>query len=266
MLLNRSPRRQDLVGTEPLWKIRAARAWRVLSTGLIGGVLVTIAGIGVHQVRHGAAWTVVSQHIEGNLAVSDVAVRHLSNVRSGAHLFEVDLESAIRGVERHPRVRSATARRSFPSAITISVEEYEAVLLLALDDLWYVAGDGAIFTRADSDDLDYPILSGLDTGRALAYPRLAHAVIAGALSILDAAAEHSQAGPDEISEIRFSEKLGYTIILRNGSELVFGFESPDSRLGRLNQMLVAGLDLAAPQRIDLHSRSVAIATPLGDPT
>jgi hypothetical protein len=84
------------------------------------------------------------------------------------------------------------------------------------------------------------------------------------LRVLDAADGHPWVGPATISEIRFDDHLGYHVVTRAGSELILGFGSPGDALSRLDRLLEAGLDLSAPQRVDLDAGSVAIATPLPD--
>jgi hypothetical protein len=71
------------------------------------------------------------------------------------------------------------------------------------------------------------------------------------------------AGGHDLSELRFDARTGYTLVLRNGSELIFGMGDPSPPLQRLDQLIGVGLDLRIPQRVDLDAATVAVATPLG---
>ena len=66
----------------------------------------------------------------------------------------------------------------------------------------------------------------------------------------------------DFSEINFNRHMGFSVVLRNGTEIIFGFYSPQSRIERLRKMVQNGLDIQIPQRIELDADRVAIATPL----
>lgn len=239
-----------------------ARARRVLGAGLAGALAVTVLGLLAHEVANGAAWEVYEVEVVGNVRASDVALRHLADVRDGTHLSAVDLRRSVERVERHPWVARAEARRVFPSGVEIVVQEHEPAMLLALDELWYVDARGEVFLAADTSDLDYPVLTGLSPAVAEQHPQLAQGLILHALDVVDAARGHETAGPEHISELRFDESTGFTLVLRTGTELVLGFDHIDERLGRLDQLVAAGFDPATPQRLDLAGDRVAVATPL----
>ncbi len=238
------------------------RVVRVLGWGVSGGLLLTAAGLSVHHVVEDAAFRVYDVHFEGNERTTDTALRHLTDLHTDQHLLTVDLDRVVRGVERHPWIYQASARMSLPSTVTISVTEHEPLMLLAMDDLWYVDARGEPFRRAQSEDLDYPVLTGIDPLLAENNPDIASAVIGRALRVLSQADTPPLGGAESISEIHFNQRTGYTLILRTGTELVLGFSDPAERLRRLQHMVAQGLDLTTPQRIDLAAEQVAIATVL----
>jgi cell division septal protein FtsQ len=242
-----------------------ARIRRIVGAGLMGGVAVTVLGLLGHEVAVGAAFEVHRVEIAGNVRASDVAVRHLANLRTGTHLSQVDLQQAVTGVQAHPWVARAEGRLLFPSGVQILVEEHEPVMLLALDQLWYVDAQGTVFRQADARDLDYPVLSGVEPSLVTEHPALARAILAQASDILDATAGHPQAGPDQLSEVRFDRRAGFTLVLRTGTELVLGFDDVDRRIDRFDRLVQAGFDPTSPNRVDLGGRRVAVAAPLVPP-
>ena len=248
----------DLIATSPsLW----TRVARVLAFGLLGGVLVTAAGLAAHQVAQDESFRVYEVDFRGNHRATAAQLRHLADVQQGAHLATVDLQRIRRGIERHPWVAHANVRRRFPSAIEVTVSEYEPVLLLALDQLWYVDGAGRPIKPADSSDLDYPVLTGMDPDLAQTHPALARAVVHGALRVLSACTG-DPVGPRQVSEIHFDAQSGYALVLRDGSRLLVGNGDPTAALARLHRLQSAGLDLDTPTRVDLAVETVAVATPL----
>jgi cell division septal protein FtsQ len=257
----------DMPRPSLLWRV-----FRVVAAGVIGAAVVTAAVLAGHRVVEGEEFRVYTVDIQTSdgtawdLAstprVSAAQLRHLVDVRQGQHVATVRTSEVARAVERHPWVTSATVRLELPSTLQVTVTEHQPVMLLALDALWYVDATGQPFHRASSEDLDYPILTGLDAALVDDHPELASAVIGRALGLLEHAAAPPLHGTAAISEVRFHRRSGFALVLRSGTELRLGFSEPASQLARLNQMVGQGLDLSVPQRIDLHAARVAIATPL----
>lgn len=245
--------------------------WKQRAVSIGGRVLIALALAGVGTLAGRAlatdpAWRVSNVVFVGTAHASEAELRHLSDLHSGTHLLRADLDRAVRGVERHPWVQSATARRVYPGEVEIDVVEHQPVLLLALDRLWYVDDQGVPFTPATTSDLDYPVLTGLDPAQASADPELGRAVIAGALRVLNTWDARPASGElpaaAAVSEIHFSPSHGFDLVLRSGSRLIVGFGDPAGPLGKLDRLLAAGLDLTHPQRVDLDMDAVAVATPL----
>jgi len=216
----------------------------------------------VDQIAHGRTFQVAAVDFVGNERADSVQLRHLADVKQGIHLFNADLTRAVQGVERHPWVKTATARRKFPGAIEIDIEEHQPVMLLAIGDLWLVDDSARIFKRADSNLLDFPVLSGVQPALFETNPSVAHAIVSEALTLYRAVATDEHLAVSDLSEIHFDDGTGFELVLRSGSEVVVGFTEPLAALDRLNRMREQGLDLNSPQRVDLDVGSVAIATPL----
>ena len=214
-----------------------------------GGALVSAAGIVGHELATGELWRVTDVTFAGQVNASEPALRHLANVRVGTHLFDLDLQRVVLDVERHPWVRRAEARRVLPATIEVVVEEHAPVLILALDRMWYVNAMGEPFKLATTEDLDYPVLTGLSPRLADEHPALAAAVVSGALQVREAADGHPTVGPDFASEVNFDPHHGYTLVLRSGTELLLGFTEPERSLRRFDRLVANGLDLRAPHRV-----------------
>ena len=135
-------------------------------------------------------------------------------------------------------------------------------MLLAIGDLWLVDDSARVFKRADSNTLDFPILSGVDPEMFTTHPAVANAIVSEGLGVYTAVAADPQMAESDVSEIHFDDRTGFELVLRSGTEVVTGFTEPSAALDRLRRMRDQGLDLDSPQRIDLDVGSVAIATPL----
>ena len=200
--------------------------------------------------------------LNGQRHISSLALRHLTDIRYQEHLLMINTTEAEYKLKQHPWIKTAKVTRSFPSAINIEVEEYQPVLVLALEQLWYVDKDGDIFRRADSDNLDYPILTGLPSSWSDQHPELLVKAIQDSLNIYQACKVPLIGSVESISEINFHPNTGFRVILRNGTILSLGFFDPNDRIERLRKMVAKGLDISIPQQIELDADKVAIAKPL----
>lgn len=213
--------------------------------------------------------------VVGNERASEVALRHLADLAEGTPLLRLDLDRAVEGVERHPWVAEATARRVFPDTVVLQVHEREPRALLLLDALYLVDADGTPFLVAGAGDLDHPVITGLPPALAESDPPLARRVIVDALALLEAAEGRGGIRESAISEVRFDVRAGYTLVRRNGGELLLGFQAPapdggipgpagwEAALARLDTLATAGVALASrPFRVDLGTPSLAVVTPL----
>lgn len=248
----------DLLPTAPSpWK----RVARVLAAGLVGGAVVTAAGVGAHHVAQDADFRVYQVEIVGARRAPVAHLRHLADVPVGAHLALADLDQVRRGVQRHPWVARANVSRVFPSTIRVEVTEHEPVMLLALDQLWYVDAAGHPIKVAHSDELDFPVLTGLSPDLADARPELAAAVVMGAIRLWSACDGQPIAAAD-VSEIHHDPHAGYELVLRSGTRVLVGNEAPGPALNRLRRLVSHGLDLSQPQQVDVAATTLAVASPL----
>lgn len=198
----------------------------------------------------------------GNERASAASLRHLVDVRNGTTLWGVDTRRAERGAEEHPWVKTARVRRKLPATLVVEVEEYEPVALLHSDRLHYVDRSGAVFLPARTDDLDHPVITGVDEALSRAHPLLPRLVVRDALWLLDALDTGGLVPRRRVSEVAFSRTRGFTLHLSGGTELRFGLEGLDRQVDRLGSLVAEGVDLDQPVLVDLAPATVAIVRPL----
>lgn len=250
-----------LLPKQPIWlaRIRGLLAW-----GLTGGLVLITTWAAADQLAHGDTFQVTEVRFVGNNQAGAVQLRHLSDIRQGTHLFKADLSRAVIGIEKHPWVAEASARRRFPSTVEIHIREYVPEMLLALDGLWYIDGAGTPFKKANSDRLDFPILTGLTASFSADHPTVSKKVIQQGLRIYQALNSDTVIRPTALSEVHFEPHRGFTLVLRSGTRVRIGFTDTEAALARLLRMTQAGLDLALPHEIDLGVGRVATATPFSN--
>lgn len=225
----------------------------LLVISALGGVAWGLFGAEATRLHH--------IRVVGIQRASEAQIRHLAGLEMDAPLVQVDLGSAVAGVEQHPWVAHAEARRVFPDTVVIQVEERQVRALLMLDRLYLVDHDGVAFRIASSPDLDHPYITGIPYELSQQHPELARRIVNDALSWLDAAEGRGGLGEKDISEIHFDSKSGYALALRNGGEVRLGFRD-HSILNRLDALVAQGVDLSHPHRVDLGLDKLAVVTPL----
>ncbi len=229
-------------------------------TAAIVSVTVLLGGLGWFALGSDAM-RFRTLRVVGNSHASEAQLRHLADLTPGSPLLTLDLDGAIAGVARHPWVAEAEARRVFPDTVVIEVRERQVRALLLLDGLYLVDTEGTPFRRADADQLDHPIVTGIPVALAEEHPALARRIVHDSLGILDAVAGRAGLREADISEVRFDAESGYTLALRNGGEVLLGFQEP-SAFSRLDTLASRGVDLSRPLRIDLGLPSMAVVSPL----
>ena len=202
-------------------------------------------------------------HIEGNHHTSKVAVRHLADVQEGDPLLLVDLESVVDQVTEHPWIAEVSVRRSFPDVLIIELVEHEAVMLLHSPggSLYRVNAEGEIFVKARNEDLDLPLLTGVDSELIDHHGPIAARVVHVALELLGHVRDCDSLAEDDLSELHFDRRLGFTLRLRSGTEIVLGWGEASPLLNRLDVLVAGGLDLDHPIEVDLDLDGLAVVTP-----
>jgi len=72
------------------------------------------------------------------------------------------LEALKKRMEKHPWVRTATVERRFPDTLIVHAQKEEPVMLVLLDQFFYMNRQGRLFKSVSLDEeMDFPILTGL---------------------------------------------------------------------------------------------------------
>ena len=244
-------------------KISTRRKW-IKTFSQSGGVLLaaSTALALLFLWISGSSFRVQQLSISSNARIAAVSLWHLSDIHRGQHLLSINRDHVEGRLEQHPWVRDAKLSLQFPSGIHIEVEEQKPVLMLALDSFWYVNDAGEVFRKSDSTDVDYPVLTGIPAGWESSHPEVVQRILQESVALLVDCSIPLVGGAGNLSEIHFDRHMGFSVVLRNGTEIIFGFYSPQSRIERLRKMVQNGLDIQIPQRIELDADRVAIATPL----
>ena len=227
---------------------------------LIGGVAVV--GTWFASPR---ALLIQEVRFEGTVRASAAELRHLVDIPNGTTQLGVAEETVARAAERHPWVRSAGMRRTW-HGVVVMVDEHRPVALAQIGgELVYLDERGEPFLAARSDDLDYPVIAGLDDALMSLHPDLAGRVLAMAIDLLDQADTRGLIALDDVSEVVFAPTSGFTIHTRAGARVLFGLDDHAEQLDRLSRLMARGVDVMAPTYVDLGPERVAIVRDITPP-
>lgn len=233
-------------------------AWVTAGVSLIPLVL-----LGALAVRPDL-WLVERVQFEGQDQATVAELRHLADIQNGTTVWDVDLERTRRGVQRHPWVREVTVTFAWPSTVNVGIEEHRPVALLAGDTMRYVCPEGHAFAPASTDDLDYPVISGVTAEVAARHPELPHRVVTEALALIRAISDTGVLPMERVGEVSFSATRGFTVHVTDGAQVIFALEDFEEQARRLSRLQQRGVSIDDPTYIDLGAPTVAIVRPLGD--
>ncbi len=171
-------------------------------------------------------FTVKSVSVRGNARAPDAELLRLAGLTEAQNLFQLDMAQLERALGSHPWVKTAKVARHFPSGLAIEVTEHEPAAVVSLGELYLVDADGLPFKRLQAqDELDLPLVTGLDRDGYTERPLEAHDRIVAALAVL-------QQWKPAPAEVRTSVQ-GVTVVQTDGLEVRLGEGDIPAKLERL---------------------------------
>lgn len=206
---------------------------------------------------------------EGVVRSTEAELRHLADIRNGTTIWGVDTQAVSDGVLRHPWVAGVQTERELPNRVIVRVTEYEPEALVAFDGgLFYVDGAGTPFLRAHSDELDFPVVTGITSELEEVHPKIPRLAVRDALYLIRELDRRKLVSRDSLSEIYFHPTRGFTVRTtgamagRSSARVLIALGDYERQLRRLAALVDAGVDLSQPLHVDLGPKKVAIVRPL----
>ena len=149
--------------------------------------------------------------VEGNSHVAEEDIVSASGVSEGTPLAQVDMRDAASGAVSLPWVKSATASRSWPSTIKLSVQEHDPVA-------FFSQPDGTHLLDAEGRDfaIDTPPENAVELTGVAATDE---AVRKGAVDI---AGTFSEPAREAVESIEARGKYDYVLHLKEGRTVTWG--------------------------------------------
>jgi len=220
------------------WKTLFHRALRICIASGSGFLLASGALLTVQVLLDSGYFGVKQIRVEQQTRVSEGDVLAASDIKVGDSLFDLDLSMIGRKIEEQPWIARAEVERSFPDQVVIRVVEREARAIIDLDYLYYVDRGGEVFKMLDSgDELDYPVITGIDRQYLLDNPDKTEGCLKQTLSLMDVLDKRKVFTLDEVSEIHYDQQEGLILFTRTGGVPIhMGREGFDGKLNRLEEI------------------------------
>jgi cell division protein FtsQ len=193
-------------------------------------VLVGLAALGwagqqtLLYAQSADAFAIREVEIAGNAEMEEIEVRRAAGLQLGSNIFEVSSEEARNHLLKHPWVEEAKVVRRLPGRVRIEIVERTPVALVALDHLYLVSDEGAVFKRLGVDDpANLPVITGIASERFYDDLDYRTEVLLGSMALLHDYEGAGLAAREPVSEIHFDGA--------NGIELFVGSDGMNVRLG-----------------------------------
>ena len=231
------------------WKQLFHRLLRIGIASGSGFLLASGALLTAQMLLESGYFGVNLVRVEQQVRVSEGDILDASDIKIGDSLFDLELHMIGRKIEEHPWIARAEVERSFPDQVVIRVVERQARAIIDLDYLYYVDRSGVVFKMLESgDELDYPVITGIDRQYLLDHPDQTQNSLDLALSLMDQLEQRKLFNLDDVSEIHFDQQEGLIIYTRIGGVPV--------RMGKEN--FYAKLDRFEAIYNDLEPRLLAL--------
>ncbi len=217
------------------WKKLFHRMLRIGIASGSGFLLVSGSLLTAQMLLESGYFGVKQIRVEHQVRVSEGDILDASDIEIGDSLFDLELHMIGRKIEEHPWIAKAYVERSFPDHVVIRVVERDARAIIDLGYLYYVDRDGEVFKMLDSgDQLDYPVITGIDRQYLLDNPDQTQGCLNLALKLMDELDRRSIFNLEDVSEIHYEEQEGLILHTRIGGVPVrMGKQSFETKLNRL---------------------------------
>ena len=237
---------QKKVKQNRLRKKKQPRDWKKLFHGLLratvglgSGALIVSGTVLTAQVLLESGYFAVNKvRVEHQSRVSEEEILAASDIRKGDGIFDLDLHLIGRKIEENPWIATAEVVRAFPDEIIIRVAERAPKAIVDLGYLYYVDDSGEIFKLLDGgDQLDFPVISGIDRDDMLNQPEQVRSRLRKALNLLELLRDRTMFSLEEISQVHVDPHQGLTLYtLVGGVPIRLGHDDYLYKLQRLERV------------------------------
>ena len=196
-------------------------------------------------------FTVKNINVSGQYELTDREIEHISGIKRGANMFDLDLLQGIKNLISEPYINKVYIYREFPNRVRINVIERHPIVLIELAKDYAIDAFGIMLPPPENYPVEsLPIIRGVDPALRFELGRLVQQQdILNAISFLNHVILMDNELIDHCSTIRWSEENGWSIQKdRQHPEIILG----KNKLIRRINMFEAFLDKMADDNEDIR--------------
>ena len=209
-------------GTQRVWKLKRFSKTTMLFIGLAFALLVAF-WLSSQLLIRSDIFRLTDLRISGTHTTTERQIFELAGLQRGESLLQFNTKAAEARIAAHPWVEQVKINIQWPSALEITVREYQPFALVNIEDpkaktkrLRYVDREGHVFAEVgQGQELDFPVI----TGALLPKDIGANVFVKGGLadaacSVLLLAAKGNAILPiQSVSEVHIDQQQGLIVYL-----------------------------------------------------
>ena len=205
--------------------------------------------------------------VRGLKELTEKDVLTLAQVKPAQNLLAVNKSAIEKRILANPWVKNIYIGRELPDRLVLELRERQPVALLKeKNDFYLIDTEGNVFKKVnESDEIDLPVISGLDGKEAAKTPSFLEAL--RLIDILHNSSQYAYLGI--VSEVNVSKVFGLGVLTEKGFYFKLGTDGFESKLKNLKivmddlakRELTNGwlcIDLVNPSKITIQQKNLLI--------
>jgi hypothetical protein len=209
-----------VTGTQRTWKLKRFSKTTMLFIGVVGTLLVTI-WLSAQLLSRSDIFRLTDIRISGTRTTTERQILDLAELQLGGSLLKFNTKAAEARIGAHPWVEQVKITAQWPSAVEITVREYQPFALVNIEEgkgrrLRYVDREGRVFAEVgQGQELDFPVITGALPQKDVAAGKFVKGSLAeAACSVLLFAAKGNAILPiQSVSEVHIDQQQGLIVYL-----------------------------------------------------
>ena len=160
------PKPTIMTGTQRVWKLKRFSKITLLLSGLACGLLI-VFWLSLQLLLQSDIFRLTDIRIAGTRATTERQILDLAGLQRGGSLLQFNTKAAEARIAAHPWVEQVKIKTQWPSAIDITVREYQPFALVNIEEakgkrLRYINREGHVFAEVgQGQELDFPVITGV---------------------------------------------------------------------------------------------------------
>lgn len=251
-------------GTRPYLKRFRLSTLLTVTLGLIVLTGISLGLVFMHDfLTQWDYFNTTQIRVQGNQRLSRSAILNQTQIHTGDNILSLNLDMARLRLLSHPWVADAEIARILPATIVISIREHVPLAILDIGRPLLLNASGDVFKeKSDAEQLDLPVIAGLDYADLRRPENLEGTPLGAAMEILKIlSGEPDALAAFSANAVAVDRDLGLTLYTSGPIKSVFmGYDDYTAKYDKLNELIaymkqnkrfpdIDAIDVSNPDRI-----------------